>query len=211
MARMFDPFEQQDFGGSRIFEGTGLGLSISRKLVELLNGTISAESEPGKGTVFTVKIPMKISDKKQTVRKLGETQHRETDREDSLRNKRVLLVEDNEINREIAVMLLEQTGIRCETAVNGAEGVSSFEKTVPGWYDAILMDIRMPVLNGIESAKKIREMERRDAKTIPIIAMTANAFSEEREEALEAGINDYLTKPIDAEVMYACLRNYMRR
>ena len=85
------------------------------------------------------------------------------------------------------------------------------EKTVPGWYDAILMDIRMPVLNGIESAKKIREMERRDAKTIPIIAMTANAFSEEREEALEAGINDYLTKPIDAEVMYACLRNYMRR
>ena len=114
-------------------------------------------------------------------------------------------------SREIAVMLLEQTGIRCETAVNGAEGVSSFEKTVPGWYDAILMDIRMPVLNGIESAKKIREMERRDAKTIPIIAMTANAFSEEREEALEAGINDYLTKPIDAEVMYACLRNYMRR
>lgn len=211
MARMFDPFEQQDFGGSRIFEGTGLGLSISRKLVELLNGTISAESEPGKGTVFTVKIPMKISDKKQKVRKLGETQHRETDREDSLRNKRVLLVEDNEINREIAVMLLEQTGIRCQTAVNGAEGVSSFEKTVPGWYDAILMDIRMPVLNGIESAKKIREMERRDAKTIPIIAMTANAFSEEREEALEAGINDYLTKPIDAEVMYACLRNYMRR
>ena len=95
--------------------------------------------------------------------------------------------------------------------MNGAEGVSSFEKTVPGWYDAILMDIRMPVLNGIESAKKIREMERRDAKTIPIIAMTANAFSEEREEALEAGINDYLTKPIDAEVMYACLRNYMRR
>jgi len=211
MARVVGPFEPQDFGGSRIFEGTGLGLSISRKLVELLNGTISAESEPGKGTVFTVKIPMKISDKKQKVRKLGETQHRETDREDSLRNKRVLLVEDNEINREIAVMLLEQTGIRCETAVNGAEGVSSFEKTVPGWYDAILMDIRMPVLNGIESAKKIREMERRDAKTIPIIAMTANAFSEEREEALEAGINDYLTKPIDAEVMYACLRNYMRR
>ncbi len=84
-------------------------------------------------------------------------------------------------------------------------------KNCAGWYDAILMDIRMPVLNGIESAKKIREMERRDAKTIPIIAMTANAFSEEREEALEAGINDYLTKPIDAEVMYACLRNYMRR
>ena len=154
-----------------------------------------------------MKIPMKISDKKQKVRKLGETQHRETDREDSLRNKRVLLVEDNEINREIAVMLLEQTGIRCETAVNGAEGVSSFEKTVPGWYDAILMDIHMPVLDGIETTKRLRTMGRADSRTIPIIAMTANAFSEDSRKSLQIGMNGHLSKPIQIQELLKMLNH----
>ena len=113
----------------------------------------------------------------------------------------MLLVEDNEINREIAVMLLEQTGIRCETAVNGAEGVSSFEKTVPGWYDAILMDMQMPVMDGCEAAAAIRRSEKKDGGTIPIIAVTANAFAEDIVSTQKAGMNAHVSKPIDFQIL----------
>lgn len=211
MERMFEPFEQENSGGSRIFEGTGLGLSISKKLVELLSGAVSVESEPGKGTTFTVIIPMKRVDKA-TGTKGRRRNKRPDDRrgyENRLCGARILLVEDNEINREIAEMLLAQKGITAECAVNGEEAVAIFEKSVPGWYDAILMDIRMPVMDGIEATKKIRNLNHQNAAGVPIIAMTANAFNDEREEALKAGINDYLTKPIAPGILYGCLENFI--
>lgn len=209
MEHMFEPFEQENSDGSRIFEGTGLGLSISRKLVELLDGTICVKSEIGKGTTFKVCIPMKIADKIQDGRQGKKTGSGEKEQKDISGSGRVLLVEDNEINREIAEILLEERGIEAESATDGEEAVVIFEQSPPGWYDAILMDIRMPVMNGIEATRKIRSMERPDASDIPIIAMTANAFTDERDEALGAGINEYLTKPIDAEVLYNCLSCYM--
>lgn len=188
--RIFHSFEQAGESTARRFGGTGLGLAISSQLVQMMDGEISLESEPGKGSRFSFVIALKDG------REQAEEENvsKETD---TLRGKRVLVVEDNELNAEIAGSILDIHGIRTERAENGLQGVQAFFEKEPGYYDAILMDIRMPVMDGLEAAKEIRKLPREDARTIPIIAMTANAFDEDMKKSIESGMNGHLAKPID--------------
>lgn len=234
MVRMFEPFEQGYSGGGRVFEGTGLGLSITRKLVELMDGTIDVESSPGRGSVFTVQIrlekaaeaggPRDASHSPQRgMPEDGECEEgaqREGERQGPAEpfrfdGQRVLLVEDNELNREIAEILLQNQGLTVDCAVDcavdGREAVEQFKRSPCGYYKAVLMDIRMPVMDGFEATRQIRALNRGDAASVPIIAMTANAFRDEREEAYRVGINDYLTKPIDSGSLHDCLRKHIGR
>lgn len=208
MKRMFEPFEQEHSDEGRVFEGTGLGLSIIRNLVELMGGTISVTSEQGNGSCFLLTLylkPVREDLEKGEKRK----QENEEGRKRHYRNNRILLVEDNALNREISETLLEMEGLLVETAENGKIAVEKFRVSEPGAYGLIFMDIRMPVMNGLEATKQIRALPREDASRIPIIAMTANAFQEEEKEALEAGINGYLTKPVERKQMILQLEQYL--
>lgn len=214
LKRMYEPFEQENVSGGRIFEGSGLGLSIALNLIKLMGGTISVKSDIGKGTTFTVKIPLEAADEENTGDEgtqpplrceLETIRDHNSVKEYHFHHERILLVEDNQINMEIAETLLTMQGLIVEAAVNGRDAVDKFCGSAPGTYQAILMDIRMPVMDGLEATRIIRSLDREDAHSIPIIAMTANAFVDEQEEALAMGISDYLTKPVDAEEMYAHL------
>ncbi|MCD2493617.1 ATP-binding protein [Lacrimispora sp. NSJ-141] len=202
--RLFEPFEQEHLEGGRVFEGSGLGLSITQNLVGLMNGQISVESEKNKGSCFIVTVPLKRMEEEAGGMPVQKNRPEPEDKVD-FSGKRVLLVEDNELNMEIAKSLLEMKNLLVESAWNGAEAVSVFEHAEPGYFHAVLMDIRMPVMNGLEAASRIRGLDRADAQTIPIIAMTANAFWQEAKKAQEAGINGYLTKPVEPEVLYRTL------
>lgn len=188
--RIFHSFEQAGESTARRFGGTGLGLAISSQLVQMMDGEISLESEPDKGSTFSFAITLKDGTKQEE----EENVSKETD---TLRGKRVLVVEDNELNAEIAGSILNLHGIRAERADNGLQGVKAFSEKEPGYYDAVLMDIRMPVMDGLEATKEIRKLPREDARTIPIIAMTANAFDEDMKKSIESGMNGHLAKPID--------------
>lgn len=214
LKRMYEPFEQENVSGGRIFEGSGLGLSIALNLIKLMGGTISVKSGMGEGTTFTVKIPLEAADEECTGDEavqallggaLQITRENHSVKEYQFHHERILLVEDNQINMEIAETLLTMQGLVVETAVNGRDAVDKFIESAPGTYQAVLMDIRMPVMDGLEATRIIRSLKREDAGSIPIIAMTANAFVDEQEEALAMGISDYLTKPVDAEEMYVHL------
>lgn len=188
---IFDQFAQEEIGARTRYEGTGLGMSITKKMVDLLGGQITVESEKNVGSTFEVTLVIPIS-KLQKVREDEETQKQIIVN----RKYHLLLVEDNELNREIAEFMLEDAGITCRSVENGAEAVEAFEESEPEEYDAILMDVLMPKMDGHEATRRIRGLARPDAKTVPIFAMTASAYEEDREKSLEAGMNTHLTKPI---------------
>ena len=193
---IFEPFAQEHAGSRTKFAGTGLGMPIAKKLIETMGGTITFESENGAGTTFVIRIPFKIdlnSDKREEKKDVSDGK--------SIKGLHILLAEDNELNMEIAEFVLQNEGAVVTKAWNGQEAVERFKKSEPGEFDAILMDIMMPVMNGYEAAKTIRSMDRKDAKAIPIIAMTANAFTEDRIRAKEAGMDEHVAKPIDVELL----------
>ena len=193
---IFEPFVQEHAGSRTKFAGTGLGMSIAKKLVEKMGGTITFESEDGVGTTFVIQVPFKIdlnSDKWEEQKDVSDGK--------SIKGLHILLTEDNELNMEIAEFMLQNEGAVVTKAWNGQEAVDQFKKSELGEFDAILMDIMMPVTNGYEATKMIRSLEREDAKTIPIIAMTANAFTEDRIRAKEAGMDEHISKPVDAKLL----------
>ena len=192
---VFEPFAQEHTGSRTKFAGTGLGMSIAKNLIEKMGGSISFESAEGVGTTFVIRVPFKIdpdADKREEQRNVSEK---------SIKGLHILLAEDNELNMEIAEFVLQNGGADVTKAWNGQEAVELFRKSAYGEFDAILMDIMMPVMNGYEAAKKIRSLDREDAKTIPIIAMTANAFTEDRLKAKESGMNEHIVKPLDVELL----------
>ena len=192
---IFEPFAQEHAGSRTRFSGTGLGMPISKKLIEKMGGTITFESAEGIGTTFVIRVPFKIdpdADKREGQKDVSEK---------SIKGLHILLAEDNELNMEIAEFMLQNEGAVVKKTWNGQEAVEIFEKSRPDEFDVILMDIMMPVMNGYEAAKMIRSMDREDAKTIPIIAMTANAFTEDRIKAKEAGMDEHISKPIDMKLL----------
>ena len=202
---IFEPFAQEHAGSRTKFAGTGLGMPITKKLVEKMGGTITFESKKGIGTTFVIQIPFKIdmdSDK-------GKEQTDVSD-EKSIKGLHILLTEDNELNMEIAEFMLQNEGADVEKAWNGQEAVELFKKSEPGEFDVILMDIMMPVMNGYEAAKMIRSLDREDAKEVPIIAMTANAFTEDRIKAKAAGMDEHVAKPVDVELLIKVIRKLVK-
>ena len=190
---IFEPFAQEYTGSRTKFAGTGLGMAIARKLVEKMGGTITFESEKGVGTTFVIRVPFKIdpdADKREEQKDVSEK---------SIKGLHILLAEDNELNMEIAEFMLQNEGADVIKAWNGQEAVELFRKSEPGEFDVILMDIMMPVMNGYEATKMIRSLDREDAKEVPIIAMTANAFTEDRIRAKAAGMDEHVAKPVDVE------------
>ena len=193
--QIFEPFAQEHTGSRTKFAGTGLGMPISKKLIEKMGGTITFESAEGIGTTFVIRVPFKI-DLDVDIR-----EEQADVSEKSIKGLHILLAEDNELNMEIAEFMFQNEGTEVTKAWNGQEAVEIFEKSRPGEFDVILMDIMMPVMNGYEATKMIRSLDREDAKVIPIIAMTANAFAEDRLRAKEAGMNEHITKPVDAKLL----------
>ena len=197
---IFEPFTQEHEGSRTKFTGTGLGMSITKKLVEKMGGTITFESKEGVGTTFVIRVPFKIdpdADKREEQKDVSEK---------SIKRLHILLAEDNELNMEIAEFVLQNEGAEVTKAWNGQETVERFRNSEPGEFDAILMDIMMPVMNGYEAAKMIRSLDREDAKTIPVIAMTANAFTEDRRRAKEAGMDEHISKPVDVKSLIKVIR-----
>ena len=205
--KIFQPYERSKNVTSNEIEGSGLGMFISKNIVEMMNGEIYVESKKGEGTKFTVIFHLKeISEQPE---KEKTEQNEETQIAfDAMKGKRILLVEDNDMNREIAQEFLTEEGILVENAVNGKEAVEKMEQSSLYYYDLILMDIQMPVMNGYEASAAIRRMDREDSG-LPIIAMTANAFSDDIRQAKEAGMNEHIAKPIDVSVMFSVLSDWM--
>lgn len=204
-ARLFEPFERRS-ATARV-EGSGLGLSITKGLVELMNGTIQVESRLKEGTTFLIELEHEIA--LENVRESGEHANHPHDDYSILSNRHFLVVEDNAINSEILCELLQMNGADFVVRENGLLGVKEFENTAPETYDAILMDIQMPVMNGLEAARAIRRLPRPDAGTIPIVAMTANAFAEDMQAALDAGMNAHVAKPIDMGALCSALEKLL--
>ena len=202
---IFEPFERERTSTISKVEGSGIGMGIVKKLVGLMGGTVEVESKIGVGSTFTVTIPCRIASEDETQAK------RETNPSDQkcLCGTRILLTEDNDLNAEIATELLQEEGCTVDRAKDGVECVDMLEKAANGTYQLILMDIQMPVMNGYDAAKKIRRMDDPQKAGIPIIAMTANAFTEDRQVALDAGINDHIAKPINMNVLVPTLRKYL--
>ena len=201
---VFEPFAQEHTGSRTKFAGTGLGMPIAKNLVEKMGGTITFESEEGTGTTFVIRVPFKIdmnADKREKQKDVSEK---------SIKGLHILLAEDNELNMEIAEFMLQNEGTVVTKAWNGQEAVELFRKSKPGEFDVILMDIMMPVMNGYEATKKIRSLDREDAKMIPIIAMTANAFTEDRLRAKEAGMDEHIAKPVDGKLLINIIYKLMK-
>ena len=204
--RMFEPFTQENSDARTNYQGTGLGLAITKGLIDQMGGTIEVQSEKGVGSTFTVNLPLAIN-------KAAVTAVRPSDSpaQDILRGTTILLVEDNALNAEVAEFLLERAGASVLKAWNGQEGVEQFLRSSPGEIDAILMDVMMPVLDGLSAARRLRALDRPDAKTIPIVAMTANAFVDDMEKTREAGMNAHLSKPLDSEKLLTVLAKLIQK
>jgi signal transduction histidine kinase/CheY-like chemotaxis protein len=203
MSKIFDAFSQENGGARTSYKGTGLGMAITKQFVDMMGGGIRVRSKQGEGSCFTVELPFEI-----------DTSHVEeaaAEEEINLKGMHVLLVEDNELNMEIAQELLEDEGVTVDTAENGQLAVDAFLEAPKGAFDAILMDVMMPVMDGHQASRTIRASDHPEAKTIPIIAMTANAYDEDVKAALDAGMNAHVAKPIDLDRLYSVLYYYRRQ
>lgn len=200
---IYEPFAQEKAWARTVYGGTGLGMPITKSLVEKMGGTISFESEQGVGTTFYIELPFQID---------HNIKHEELKTKEikkaSIKGVNVLLVEDNELNMEIAEFVLESAGANVIKAFNGKEALEIFKESKLGEIDIILMDVMMPVMDGLEAARYIRWSNKENARDIPIIAMTANAFTEDRRRVLEAGMNEHLAKPLESEVLIKTIANY---
>lgn len=203
---IFTPFTQEDNSIAASYGGSGLGLSIAKSFVELMGGAIAVDSEPGKGSEFTVTLLLE-----RTVRVKQEAAAVEkVETACCFAGKRLLLCEDNDLNAEIAEVILESFDLKVDRAENGKAGVELFEQSQPGYYAMILMDVRMPQMDGYEATRVIRKLDRADAKQVPICALSANAFSDDIRQSLEAGMNEHLAKPLDVELLTEVLRKYLK-
>jgi len=214
LPKVFDIFSQEDGSFTNRYGGSGMGLAVTKQKVELMNGDITAESEQGVGSTFTIDIPFYIAEEEEAKKALnGEASGGENEAvpEISLEGCRILIVEDLDENAEIVADLLELEGAESEHAENGYIALGMCERSKPGYYDAILMDLRMPVMDGLESTRSIRSLPREDAKTIPIIALSANAFETDRQNSADAGMNAHLVKPIDSDLLYQTLRIWIAK
>lgn len=199
----FEPFTQENRGARTNYSGSGLGLPIVKKLVDRMGGNIQISSQLGKGTAVTICIPFQIDHSNHVDSR--------TDSSISLRGRHILLVEDNDLNLEIAQFMLENVGMIVSTARNGQEAVDAFVSSTSGTYDVILMDIMMPIMGGLEATRTIRASAHPDAKTIPIFAMTANAFTDDIVRSKEAGMNEHLTKPLNSKNVIQMIRKYIKK
>jgi len=205
-AHIFESFSREHSSTISGIEGTGLGMGIVKNLVDLMHGMIEIQSSPGKGSTFTICIPCRTARKEE-----AEPRKSSSDRpQKTLAGKRILLAEDNNLNAEIAIELLSEEGLLVDRVSNGVACVEKLEKAAPDFYDLILMDIQMPVMNGYDATRKIRQLEDPFRSSIPIIAMTANAFAEDRQKALFVGMNDHVAKPVDMNVLIPVLEKHIR-
>ena len=202
---IFEEFTQEHSDARTQYTGTGLGMTIAKKYVELMHGTISVQSKQGQGSTFAIELPLEQTDDAPKSEKAARTKGTQ------LSGHRVLLAEDNDLNAAIAQIFLENWGMSVQRVVNGAEAVKAFSEAPEGSFDVILMDIMMPVMNGLTAAKAIRALARPDAGTIPIIALTANAFSEDVQKCLDAGMNAHIAKPLDVNAMEETLKSVLDR
>lgn len=204
LSRIFEPFEREHTSTVSQTQGVGLGMSITKNIIDLMGGTIQVFSEPNQGTEFVLRFTFKLQEQ------LEQQPSTETASADDFSGKRLLLVEDNELNMEIAQELLCAVGFSVETAPNGQIAVEMVRNSNAGYYDAILMDIQMPVMDGYQASREIRSLESKDLAEIPIIALTANTFDEDKKKALSNGMNAYVAKPIDVEILYETLRKILK-
>jgi CheY-like chemotaxis protein len=199
-SKIFEAFSQEDNGSRTIFKGTGLGMAIAKKYLDLMGGKIAIRSKVNEGSCFTVDITFDIDPDKRVENNIVIG--------DNVSGMKVLVVEDNALNMEIAQEILEDEGVIVTGAENGKVAYDIFTQSEPGTFDVILMDIMMPVMNGFDATKAIRESEHPEAKTIPIVAMTANAFAEDVRASLEAGMNAHIAKPINIPMLLSVLNSY---
>ena len=197
LKRIFEPFAQERADARSVYQGTGLGMTIARGLVEKMNGTIEVTSREGEGSIFVITLPFEIAPEQQPER----PDESAAEEAKSIRGLCLLLVEDNDLNAEIAQTMLEDEGAQVTVAENGKRAVERFQSSLPGTFDAILMDVMMPVMDGLTATRAIRALDRPDAATVPILAMTANAFKENAEKCFAARMNAHLTKPLRPEEM----------
>lgn len=207
LSHVFEPFEREKTSTISQIQGTGLGMSITKNLVDLMGGAIGVTSEPNKGTDFTVRFTFKLQE--QPRQRIQQTPTKSAFTAD-FSGRRLLLVDDNELNMEIAYELLREAGFMVETAANGQIAVEMVRNSSAGYYDVILMDIQMPVMDGYQAAREIRSLENKELADIPIIALTANAFDEDKKEALSNGMNAHIAKPLDVTVLYETLDNILK-
>ena len=207
-AKVFDAYERERTAAVDNIQGTGLGMAITKSLVDLMDGTIVVETEQGKGTEFIIHVDFPLAeDEPETAAGSGS---KAPERQADFSNKRLLLVEDNAINREIAQMILMELGFTVETAEDGKIALEKVAASAPGYYDGVLMDIQMPVMNGYESTQAIRALPDPELSRIPIIAMTANVFADDVQHSLDAGMNGHIGKPINIPDMVATLSECLK-
>ena len=201
---LFDSFNREDASTTNRIGGSGLGLALAKQIVDLMGGTIDVKSRKGEGSTFTVTVPLgraQAAPPEEAAKPNGA----------DLAGRRILIAEDIDLNAEILADLLDLEDIRPERAKNGQEAVDMFSGHPPKYYDAVLMDLRMPVMDGLDAARAIRALDRPDAKGIPILALTANSFPEDVKQSLDAGMNEHLAKPVDPDVLYAALRRWIEK
>jgi CheY-like chemotaxis protein len=209
--RMWDAFERERTSTVSGIEGTGLGLSITKGIIDLMGGTIEVLTAPGSGTQLVIRLKLKLAEKTDVPEEAQAPREEAAESEVDFSDKRLLLVEDNKVNMRIAQLILTQAGFAVETAENGQIAVDMVSSAQPGHFDAILMDIQMPVMDGYEATRAIRALDDRALAGIPIVALTANAFQEDVDAAKEAGMVAHIAKPVDVQMMLSTLRSVLER